>query len=364
MKNVLKIAVVLFTALSFSFANAGELTVTGNAKASYVIISSDSSTGVAEQPNSLGVSNEFNLGASGELDNGMSWGYNINIDGSTTQDDGGLFLSSDSMGKVAINISQGGLELSKAGALSADGNRGSDSGYAEDMFEEWSAGDAPNIQYHTPADLLPFGIAAKIAYVPNTASDANQSVNDLTSSNTGAVNGGTLANSGAIYTTGGISNGGRTFTQYQVTAAPIDGLAIGASYGDFGGATGDTGQSAEGGSWYAKYAAGNVTVAYGKSYIALPNASTSVLYETVLGQKYSALVAVNDEVSLSYGVEKSEATHNLATTADVEQEVTKIAAAYTTGGLTLSLGMVDYENVAYTANKDVKATVLNMAIAF
>ena len=46
MKNVLKTAVVLFTALSFSFANAGELTVTGNAKASYVIISSDSTTGV------------------------------------------------------------------------------------------------------------------------------------------------------------------------------------------------------------------------------------------------------------------------------------------------------------------------------
>ena len=53
----------------------------------------------------------------------------------------------------------------------------------------------------------------------------------------------------------------------------------------------------------------------------------------------------------------------LSTTDDVEQEVTKIAAT-TTGGLTLSLGMVDYENVAYTANKDVKATVLNMAIAF
>ena len=57
MKNVLKIAVVLFTALSFSFANAGELTVTGNAKASYVIISSDSPSSTQEQPNSLGVAN-------------------------------------------------------------------------------------------------------------------------------------------------------------------------------------------------------------------------------------------------------------------------------------------------------------------
>ena len=45
MKNVLKYAVVLFTALSFSFAQAGELSVTGSAKASYVIVSSDSTTG-------------------------------------------------------------------------------------------------------------------------------------------------------------------------------------------------------------------------------------------------------------------------------------------------------------------------------
>ena len=67
-------------------------------------------------------------------------------------------------------------------------------------------------------------------------------------------------------------------------------------------------------------------------------------------------------VSLSYGVEKSEATHMLSSTDDVEQEVTKIAAAYTTGGLTLSLGLVDYENVTYTADKDVKATVLNIVV--
>ena len=361
MKNVLKYAVTLFTAFSFSFAHAGELTVTGSAKASYLVVGSDSSTGVIENPPSLGVSNEFNLGASGELDNGMSWGYNINIDGDTTQDDGGIFLSND-MGKLAINISQGGLEFSKAAALSADGNRGSDSGYDESMFEEWSAGDANNIQLHTAADMLPFGIMAKIAYVPTTTADANQSTNNTTAANSGVIT--APQDSGKIFASGSLANAGRSFTQYQVTAAPIDGLSVGASFGEFGGASGDTGQSAEGGSWYAKYTMGNVTAAYGRSYIALPTAKTATTYESVFGTKYSALVAVNDEVSLSYGVEKSEATHMLSSTDDVEQEVTKIAAAYTTGGLTLSLGLVDYENVTYTADKDVKATVLNMVIAF
>jgi len=362
MKNILKIAVVLFTALSFSFANAGELSVTGNAKASYVIVSSDSTTSTQEQPNSLGVANEFTLSAGGELDNGMTFGYNIDIDGSTTQDDGSLFLDTGSMGKFMISISEGGLETSKKGILSATGDRGSDSAFAEGMFEEWSVGDANNVSYHLPADMLPFGIAASVAHAPSTVADANQSVNDLVASNTGAIT--AANNSGNVYTTGTLANAGRSFTQYQVSAAPIDGLALGASYGTFGGSTGDTGQEAEGGAWYAKYALANVELGYSKSYVALPTAKTAATYETVLGSKYSALVAINDQLSVSYGVEKSEATHMLSTTADVEQEVTQIAAAYTTGGLTLAVSMNDYENALYTLNQDVTSTVFNVSMAF
>ena len=361
MKNVLKTAVVLFTALSFSFANAGELTVTGNAKASYVIISSDSASANQEQPSSLGVANEFTLSAGGELDNGMTFGYNIDIDGDTTQDDGSLFLDTG-MGKVMISISEGGLETSKKGALSATGDRGSDSAYDEGMFEEWSIGDANNISYHTPADLLPFGIKASIAYAPSTVADANQSVNNLVASNTGAIT--EPNNTGKIYSSGSLANAGRTFTQYQVTAAPVDGLALGASYGEFGGSTGDTGQQAEGGAWYATYTLGNTKLGYSKSYVALPNAKTAAVYESVFGHKYSALIAVNDNLSLSYGVEKSEATHMLNSTADVEQEVTQVAGAYTTGGLTLAVSLNSYENALYTANKDVNSTVFNVSMAF
>ena len=363
MKNVIKIAVVLFTALSFSFANAGELTVTGNAKASYIIVSSESLTGTAEQPGSLGVSNEFSLTAGGELDNGYTFGYNIDIDGDTTQDDGGLFLDTGTFGKVTISISEGGLETSKKGILSASGDRGSDSGYADDMFEEWSVGDANNISYSLPADVLPLGITASVAYAPSTAADANQSVNNLVGA--GAGGNVTAANdTGAIYTTGSLANAGRTFTQYQVTFDPMDGLDMGASYGDFGGSSGDAGQSAEGGAWYAKYALGNTKVGYSRSYVALPTAGTAATYESVLGSKYSALVAINDDLSVSYGVEKSEANHMNSATTDVEMEVTQIAAAYTTGGMTLAISMNDYENVSYTADKDVKSTVFNVSMAF
>ena len=305
MKNVIKSAVVLFTALSFSFANAGELSVTGSAKASYVIVSSDSSTGAQEQPNSLGVANEFSLKAGGEMDNGMTFGYNIDIDGDTTQDDGSLFLDTGSMGKIMISISEGGLETSKKGIHSATGDRGSDSGYDEGMFEEWSVGDANNVSYHLPADLLPFGIKGSIAYAPSTVADANQSVNNLVASNTGAIT--AANNSGKVYTSGSLANAGRSFTQYAVSAAPIDGLSSQGSVAETSSegtaANGEEGISANVG---AKYTIGQISVGYTEGgYQAATGATLAdetVYYENKF---YGIQFDVNDALSVSYNVDES-----------------------------------------------------------
>ena len=95
MKNTLKALLVALTAFSFSVANAGELTITGSAKASYSITSSDNASAQIEQDKGLGVTNEFSLNASGELDNGMTWKYKQDIDGATVQDDGQLTLTND-----------------------------------------------------------------------------------------------------------------------------------------------------------------------------------------------------------------------------------------------------------------------------
>ena len=362
MKNILKIAVVLLSAVSFSFAQAGELSVTGSAKASYVIVSSDSASGKVESPKSLGVANEFNLGASGELDNGMTWGYNINIDGATTQDDG-LYLSSG-LGKVAINISQGGLELSKAAALTATGDRVASSGISDNMFEGFSAGDMNNISYSTPAGLLPFGIAASVAYAPTTVADDNQSVNDVSTSVNATTN--PSAPAATVGVGSSSNNQGRAMTQYQISAAPIDGLTIGANYDDFE-TKGALAQQPEGGAAYAKYSIGNATLAYGKAWYALGiNASTGNIntYESIENVTYGVLLAVNDQMSVSYHIQQSNATNTTNATADVEMEGTQIAGAYTVCGLTLALSLNDIENVSYITNKDVKSTVLNMSIAF
>ena len=89
----------MFTSITlFSSANAGELTVTGSAEATYNIVS-----GYATQSKGVGVTNEFDLGANGELDNGYTWNYKIAMDpdntaGGTTGD----YMAIDSITLTAV----------------------------------------------------------------------------------------------------------------------------------------------------------------------------------------------------------------------------------------------------------------------
>jgi hypothetical protein len=351
----------MLTTVSFTAVQAGDLSVTGSAKASYTITSSDSGAAGVNSAKGLGVANEFNLGASGELDNGFTWTFLSAIDGDTTQDDGKLTVTTP-YGTVGMFISEGGLEFSKKGAITANGDRASDTGYDEGMVEEHSIGDINNIQFHLPADLLPYGITAKVAYAPDTTASMN-SVNAQGSRGIGTAVATTTVTAVDQKTAGM----GQTMTSYQVGAAPIDGLEVGASYSDFGGMnlTAAGAQSPESGSWYAKYTMGSATVAYGKAYIshALATAATDFI-EYTENNKMSLSVLVNDDLSVSYSKEESQANHKTKATTDVELESSSIAAAYTMGGMTLAVAMVDHQNVGYVANTDVKSTVFNVTMAF
>ena len=69
MKNIIKTLIVMFSSISlFTSVNAGEVGVSGTAKATYNILSGKTNVGKG-----LGVANELNFTASGELDNGYTW---------------------------------------------------------------------------------------------------------------------------------------------------------------------------------------------------------------------------------------------------------------------------------------------------
>ena len=371
MKNTIKALLVALTALSFSIANAGELSITGSAKASYSITSSDNAGGKVALDKGLGVTNEFSLGASGELDNGMTWNYKQDIDGATVQDDGQLTLTTD-YGTLGVFISEGGLDTDNSASQSVI-SRPSDTGYNEGMVDSWDISGLNTLQYHTPADLLPFGITAKIAHAPSMTAGINDykaSGAENTNSNTNPGTGATFFNSTAAPLTQTVSNMGTDATHYQVKIAAVpyvDGLTLGADYLEIGGQ--DSGskldQKAESGSYYGTYAVGPATIGYSKSFLAtkMTEATTDFL-ESLEATKYSIAFNVNDQLSISYEKEKSAPDAKTAATAMFDLEATGIQAAYTMGGMTLAIAMNDFENARYTENMDVKDTTFSVAMAF
>jgi len=178
MKNIIKTLFVMLTSVSLlSSANAGELGVSGTAKATYNIL-----TGT-HQAKGLGVTNELNFTASGELDNGYTWSYSMELDpadtatsGDAENDDTKLTLTTP-YGTVGVFISEGGLDAEDAASQSVY-SRPTDSGDPSATVDNYTIDGYNNLQYHLPTDLLPFEVSAKVAYAPGL--DATQNSGNAT----------------------------------------------------------------------------------------------------------------------------------------------------------------------------------------
>ena len=345
----------MFSSISlFASANAGELSVSGTAKATYNIESGKTNAGKG-----LGITNELNFTAAGELDNGYTWSYSMEldpnavaVDNAGAQNDDTKLTLTTPYGTVGVFISEGGLDVEDAASQSVYG-RPTDIGDPSATSDNFTIDSYNNIQYHTPADLLPFGLSGKIAYATNTADTAAGS----SGNNAGAV------------TTGSATQEGANATEVQVKAAPIDGLAIGASYFEFGGDKGATknDQTAESGAYYATYATGPFSVGYSKAYKA-PHlsddigATTAATVEYYDQTNYSIAFAASDDISVSYEVEKSDA--NRLDDTSTEQKSSGIQLAYTMGGMTVAVSHASHDNNGYVADANTDQTLFAVTMAF
>ena len=126
-----KLTKLLFSVISSvaiaTSAFAGEFSVSGGVKATYTVLGNSGTAGTHAIGKGLGISNEFSLTASGELDNGMTWSYAQDIDGATVQDDASLAFGTD-YGTIKVCVSECGLSTKYAFDNSAYGI-GSDTGY-------------------------------------------------------------------------------------------------------------------------------------------------------------------------------------------------------------------------------------------
>ena len=347
MKNISKLLVgILFSALVIAPSYAGEMAVTGGATATYTTNGDDESTG-----KNLGISNELDFTASGELDNGFTWKYQVQLDtASNVNDDTRLEIGTD-MGTIGLYVSEGGMsaELHGVGALGPGFDYISPAsfqvGYDVDGYS--------NIQYHTPADMLPFGLALKVGYVPD--------MNDTTLLSAKESN----SNPGSQAT-------GRNLTMGSVSASPVDGLTI---KGDVAQTSNETGVAAsveEGisANVSAKYTMGPVSIGYVEGGYQPAVASGELTYYE--NKFYGIQFDVNDQLSLSYNIDESDknartavatgASAGTKTVTGMEQKSYQLA--YTTGGATIGIAQVEVSNSDYLAGKDEAQTVFSLGISF
>ena len=360
----------MFSSISlFASANAGELSVSGTAKATYNILSGKSNAGKG-----LGITNELNFTASGETDAGYTWSYSMELDpgatatGTTNEDtqsahndDTKLTLSTP-YGTVGVFISEGGLDVEDAASQSAY-SRPTDMGGSDGVVDNFTIDAYNNMQYHTPADLIPFGGSFKLAYAP-----------DLDTYGSGNNAGGTGQEGDGIGVDGYV---GRSATEMQVSfdAIPMaDGLKVGASYFEFDQQGGDgvkKDQEAESGAYYATYSIGNVSLGYSKGFKALlisndaNGGSPGTLVESYDQTNQSIAYAVNDDLTISYEREESKAQYLDDANADVTQKSTGIQLAYNMGGMTLAVSKNSHVNPSYSETAtDIDQTLIAVTMAF
>ena len=379
MKKISNILLSLILSLSvISFAKAGELSVTGSVQATYVITSSDSTTAGVERQPGIGMSNELAFNATGEFGNGFTWNYQVELDpdqrnGAALNDDTRLELGTP-YGTIGIYNSEGSLNthLGYSAAAYAPGYDIGTSGAIE--FGAEISGYS-NVQYHTPAGLLPFGIVAKAAYSPGQSygGDANDA-------------GGAASND---------------VESYQITAKPVDGLTVGASYLTINDSGSATVQDYETGGAYAKYSFRNVTVGAGRHLVA-PNkdgvgsdtcAVTTAIKTRVASQDSTTYLpktttlycagttyfendaisigyAVNDALSVSYdkltstGHVSNQSATNVRVRTDRDLVIESIQLAYNIGGAVVAIGQKDIEGVDYQQGNNEKETVFSLKMAF
>ena len=362
MKNILKTLTVLVSASLISVvAKAGELSVTGSAKASY-LISGGNSTGKG-----IGISNELMFSASGELDNGFTWKYHTELDmadgGAASNDDTAIVIGMGDLGTIGIYDAEGGMSTELGWGIGAMGVGADYANTMTNIGRGYDVSADPHVSYTTAAGMLPFGIQAAIGYAPNTADGQSNSYKA----------GGAQADSDVD---------GSNATQYKVTASPLDGLKVGADYYEVGNEASNVSQSKNGGNYYVQYAMGNFKVGYTKGF-AEPAKNTNK-YRTNVADTATALngaryesdgigieFAVNDQLSVSFTEEDFDRTNKtMATTAStntattVTSSQTTIMAAYNIGGATLGLSLIDTDNSDYTANRDETKSIISLALAF
>jgi outer membrane protein OmpU len=331
MNKFTKIGVsALAGSLAMFSANAGELSVSGAASASYNTESGDGAAAPGfDTGNPMGMDTRLTFSGGGELDNGMTASFYVTDEinaGDNSFYSGEVALGMGDLGTISLNQGAGNVG---ADAIDDETPR---------AYEE--ADDQLSTSFRGLAN--PQGSGNLIKY---TNSLGMVNVNLGFRSGSGSNN--------AVGNTGG-TNEGNVYTG-ALTSSPIDGLTVGAGYSEV---EASTGKDTEGYAGFIKYAFGPVTVG------AQRNITTSATAASAAeGNQMSIAFNVNENLAISYS--DGEIDHfGVGATADVEEDFSSINVSYTQGGMTVAAQRAEADNAAGTLNADEEVTEIVLSLAF
>jgi outer membrane protein OmpU len=330
MNNIKKVGL---TALAgslamFSVAQA-DLVLSGSTEATYTSNGSTKSAG-----NPMGLSNDFSLTGTGELDNGMTYKAFTNFAGQDMGTDSN-YLSLD-MGSLGIVSLDQGNEIAGISTLT---NFGNPSAYEEadhgvsTLDDKLDSNATGAIGYSNTVE----GVSVSIEYIPTVTAIASQ----------------------AGGTSGSTADATKSQLNYAIKGSipGVEGLTL--AYGSHSTDSSSEGVSDDTGKTYgAQYSIANVTV----GYQVVEQQSGVASSAGFNGKMYGAAFNVNENFSVSYNIADME-TDNVST-ADVTEESTGISAAYTMGSASIRMTMNDADNVGGVAGVNAENTELSLALAF
>ena len=331
MNNFKKIGM---TALAASLVStsvfAGELAVSGSASIGWENYSGKEQSSTK----SFTMGNQITFSGSGELDNGLTVGLSFTIDefdGDTTTTtgpaDGSIFdahsvtVSSDALGTLVFN-GEGGDSAQNAVGDTAAGNIWDNFDSATTILKE--SGMSTNSMHYTLPSIID-GVTLSASYSPNKGEDESD-------------------------------------TAYALVYTGVEGLTVslgrGSSDGDAVGTASLTDANADTTSMKVSYAYGPVTVAYSDhEHDASKADGTNDQDATSFKLSYT----VSDALSLSYAEEEIDSK---ASASNVDAEYSKVVAAYTSGGMTVSASYQEADNIDFSTDADQDQEYYGLSLSF
>ena len=327
---------------AISAVNAGEMSVSGGANMTYTKL------GYGNTGNPLGMATAMTFTGTGELDNGSTVTMNIAHNDKNVYSSSDISIATPAMGTFTYDEG-GGTGMDRYDDMMPTAWEETDgTGVSAGLVTVSGVGGGTDIEWTVPTDMLPDGMAAYVSISPKA--DGSKSSDKSVTGSASDVDGmgWDLAVEHAS-----LADGLKVFGAYSVIPKyKTDTAGVGV--------TGDETSRVLG----ATYAVGGATIGYQHSIKSLKSSVTSTGTSDYTNNAYGVSFSVNDDLSISYGMHKSE--RNLNGGATVEVEAQSIQAAYSMGGATLKIAETEVDNAAYVTGVtgDNEGTTIMLSLAF